>query len=734
MDKDPANAGDDSPELIVNELRMTFKEEAYELLAELEHALLELEKAPHDKEQIGRVFRAVHTMKGSGGACEFHDIVAFTHELETILDHLRSGRVAVTKEIINLTLLARDQLKSLFNRYYHGETADDAKSAKILASFKKQLQASTDHDRATPGVDKSIKSKESHPGGMTYRIRFRPHINILSFAINPLHLLKKLHELGTCNVIAHTDSIPHLENLDPSASYVYWDIILTTSRGMNAIHDVFVLIKDKCELKIEVIDEEAYLDDEKTYKNIGEILLDRGDLAPDDLEKVLKVKKRVGEMLIETGAVSGTKVESALIEQQHVREVRQHRLADSSASIRVSTGKLDNLVNLVGELVTVQARLNQTALSTEIPALLSVAEEIERLTESLRECAMNIRMLPIGTTFNKFQRLVRDLSVELGKEIEMTTDGAETELDKTVIEQLGDPLVHIIRNSIGHGIERPDVREAAGKPRKGNIHLSALHSGAHVLIQVNDDGAGIDQNAVRAKAVEKGLIVPDAVLTEREIFSFLFAPGFTTAEKVTDVSGRGVGLDVVKKTIETLRGSIEMSSQRGKGTVIILKLPLTLAIIDGLLVTIQERFYVLPMSFVKECVELTVADKNNSHGRQIANVRGELVPYINLRNYFLIEGEPPANEEQIVITETDGRRVGFVVDTVVGGHQTVIKNLGAFYQNVEGISGATILGDGTVALILNVPRLVRCAEREEVAMHQGGGRTGDQKSTKIAYS
>lgn len=718
MGKGPANAGDDSPEPIVNELRMTFKEEANELLVELEHALLELEKAPHDKEQISRVFRAVHTMKGSGGACEFHDIVAFTHELETILDHLRSGRAVVTKEIINLTLLARDQLKSLFNRHYQGETADDTKSAKILASFKKQLQASTDQDGATPGVDKSIKPKELHPGGMTYRIRFRPHSNILSFAINPLHLLRKLHELGTCNVIAHTDSIPPLENLDPRESYVYWDIILTTSHGLNAIHDAFVLIKDNCELKIDVIDEEEYFDDEKTYKNIGEILLDRGDLAPDDIEKVLKIKKRVGEMLIETGVVSGTEVESALIEQQHVREMRQHRLADSSSSIRVSTGKLDNLVNLVGELVTVQARLTQTALSTEMPALLSVAEEVERLTESLRECAMNIRMLPIGTTFNKFQRLVRDLSVELGKEIEMTTEGAETELDKTVIEQLGDPLVHIIRNSIGHGIERPDVREAAGKPRKGRIHLSALHSGAYVLIQVNDDGAGIDQDAIRAKAVEKGLIVPDAVLTEREIFSFIFSPGFTTTEKVTDVSGRGVGLDVVKKTIEALRGSIELTSQRGKGTTIILKLPLTLAIIDGLLVTIQEQYYVLPMSFVEECVELTAADKKNSHGRQIATVRGELVPYINLRDHFLIEGEPPAGEEQIVITEADGKRIGFVVDAVIGGHQTVIKNLGTYYRNVEGVSGATILGDGTVALILNVPRLVRCAEREEVAMHQ----------------
>jgi two-component system chemotaxis sensor kinase CheA len=719
MDSEFMNAGDDSAESIIEELRKTFKEEAHELLAELEHALLDLEKAPGDKEQIGRVFRVVHTLKGSSGACEFHDIVAFTHELESMLDTVRSGEAEVTKEIINLTLSAQDQLRSLFNRYYQGETADDAKSEEILTSFKKNLEKVKVQGPA-PLSEQHAAQKGPHQRRVTYRIRFRPHTDSSLLETNALDLLTRLHELGECNVIAQTDAVPYLEDLDPISSHLYWDIILTTSRSLDAIQGVFIFVKDKCELKIDVIDEEGCADDKRAYKKLGDILLERGDLAPDDLEKVLKGKKLVGEMLIENGFVSRAKVESALIEQQHVREMREQRPGDSHSSVRVATDKLDKLVNLVGELVTVQARLSRTAADTEMPVLLSIAEEVERLSDSLRENAMNIRMLPIGTTFNRFQRLVRDLSANLGKEIEMTTDGAETELDKTVIEQLSDPLVHIIRNSIGHGIEQPEAREAAGKPRKGTIHLSAVHSGAHVLIRIKDDGAGLDLEAIRARAVGKGLLDQSAVPTERELHSFIFAAGFSTAEKVTGVSGRGVGLDVVKKTIETLGGSIELVSRRGTGTTITLKLPLTLAIIDGLLVTIGDQYYIIPISFVRECIDLTEEDRKKSHSRQITNVRGDLVPYINLREHFKIPGGPSAVDEQIVITETDGRCVGFVVDTVIGGHQTVIKNLGTYYRNLEGVSGATILGDGTVALVLDVPRLACRAERDEVAVCRDG--------------
>jgi len=353
-----------------------------------------------------------------------------------------------------------------------------------------------------------------------------------------------------------------------------------------------------------------------------------------------------------------------------------------------------------------------------IPEFLSIAEEVERLTVSLRDNTMSIRMLPIGTTFGNFKRAVRDLSSELGKEIELTTEGAETELDKTVIERLSDPLVHLIRNSIDHGIETPEVREAAGKPRCGTIHLSAVHSGAHVLIRIQDDGAGIDTGAVRAKAVEKGLIAPEAAPSDKELYALMFLPDFSTARKVTNVSGRGVGLDVVKKAIDALRGTIEISSARGAGATITLKLPLTLAIIDGFLTKIGSEHFIFPLSSVEECIELK-RESVKSNSRHLVNVRGHMVPYIRLREKFTVEGDTP-EIEQIVIVGEDGHRVGFTVDTVVGQHQTVLKSLGAFYKGVEGISGATILGDGTVALILDLPKLVGAAEREENAVTGGG--------------
>jgi two-component system chemotaxis sensor kinase CheA len=360
-----------------------------------------------------------------------------------------------------------------------------------------------------------------------------------------------------------------------------------------------------------------------------------------------------------------------------------------------------------------QARLSQSAASLNDPELFAVAEQVEQLTGDLRDNTMIIRMLPIGTTFSKFKRVVRDLAAELGKEVVLTTEGGETELDKTVIEKLNDPLVHIIRNSIDHGIEPPQAREALGKPREGTVHLSAVHSGANVLVRISDNGAGLDPEAIRKKAVEKGLIASDAELTEKEIFSQLFVAGFSTSERVTDVSGRGVGMDVVKRSIDTLRGTVDISSKKGQGTTITLSLPLTLAIIDGLLVKIEEGDFVLPLSAVEECIELTHDDVAKAHGRHMIHVREQIVPYIPLRSLFHVTGEVPPIQ-QIVITETNGSRIGFVVDRVIGEHQTVIKSLGRIYRDVEGISGATILGDGTVALILDIPNLVKCAEREEL--------------------
>ena len=446
-------------------------------------------------------------------------------------------------------------------------------------------------------------------------------------------------------------------------------------------------------------------------------MIERGLVSQEDLREALGSQKRVGELLLEKGLVESSKIESALAEQQHLRAVRtRNQKEEQTANVRVPAERLDALVNLVGEMVTVQARLSQTVASMDHAGLLSISEEVERLTAELRDNTMSIRMLPIGTTFSKFKRLVRDLSSELGKDILLETDGGETELDKTVIERLNDPLVHLIRNCIDHGIELPDIREAAGKPRQGSVHLSAMHSGANVLISVTDDGAGLDADAIKIKAVEKGLIAADADLSEKDLFSLIFAPGFSTARQITNVSGRGVGMDVVKRSIDALRGSIDVSSQKATGTTITLKLPLTLAIIDGLLVQVGDGHYVLPLSIVEECVELTREDVARAHGRHITYVRGGIVPYIRLRERFAISGDSP-EVEQIVITESPGGKVGFVVDMVIGEHQTVIKNMGRVYRDVDVISGATILGDGTVALIMDIPKLVEGVEAQESLIH-----------------
>ncbi|MBI4847890.1 MAG: chemotaxis protein CheA [Nitrospirae bacterium] len=695
-----------------------YMEEAYELLAELEDAMLALEETPDDGELIGRAFRALHTIKGSGSMFGFDKIAAFAHEVETVFDLVRNGKIPVTKQLIDLTLSARDHIKRLLDSP-DGDTVTGGEE--ILIYFRKlaiQKEHKENRDAVAPIINECASKTENK--NITFRIQFRPNPDIFTKGIDPVLLLDELCTLGNCKILAYTDAIPQLEDIDPESCYTYWDIIITTSKGMNAIKDVFIFVEDECKLSIDVIDDTGKFDEEFGNKKIGEILIERGFITQENLRKVLGQQKRIGEMLVEANVIEPQKLEAALSEQQHLREIKSIKetkqstqQAEAASSIRVSSDKLDRLVDLVGELVTVQARLTQTAASKSDAELILIAEEVERLTEELRDNTMSVRLVPIGALFSKFKRLVRDLSAETGKEVEMLIEGAETEIDKTVIERLNDPLVHLIRNSIDHGIEQPGKRSSLGKPAQGLLQLSARHSGAYVLIEIVDDGAGIDPEVIRAKAVEKGMIAPADDLTEKEIFSLILAPGFSTAKTITNVSGRGVGMDVVKRAIENLRGSIDITSRKGVGTTITLQLPLTLAIIEGLLVKIGPDYYVMPLFSVEECVELTGDDIARTHGRQIANVRGKIVPYISLREQFSINGGKPSIE-QIVITSIDGHRVGFVVDHVIGEHQTVIKSLGRFYKTIEGISGATILGDGTVALILDVVKLVQTAELEEV--------------------
>jgi len=682
--------------------RAAFLEEAGELLGELEEALLELESRPDDSDLVNRVFRAMHTLKGSGAMFGFDDVAAFAHQVESVFDKVRGGLITVNKELLDLNLAARDHVKHLLECARLGLEPDLEAGGAILSGLARLSPPAAPVPAAPEPVE--VQAPKA-----TYAVRFKPDPGIFAAGIDPLHFLADLSALGPIQTVSHMDAVPDLAAIDPERCYLWWDIVLATHRTKAAIEDLFGFARNKGDLTIRLAGPETGEEPRK----LGEILLEKGDLDLSALSAALDGQKRLGQVLVESGLLTPEKVDAALAEQTLVRETHDAReqkdkteQKESTASIRVATEKLDWLVNLVGELVIVQSQISQISAGSGSAAFISLAEQLERLSGELRDSTLSIRMLPIGSTFNKFRRLVRDLSAELGKEIDLVTQGEETELDKTVIERLGDPLVHLLRNSIDHGVETPEERHAKGKDRRGTIELTAEHEGSEVVIRVKDDGGGIDPAKVRAKAVERGLIAPNADLDRAEILNLIFAPGFSTAERVSSVSGRGVGMDVVKRAIEALRGQVEIDSRPGSGSSVSIRLPLTLAIIDGLQVLAGEEYYVLPLSLVEECVELTLEPGELQSGKQIINLRGKIVPYFRLRDCFSIPGEPPAIE-QLIVVASEGKRIGLVVDHVIGEHQTVIKSLGPLYRAVLGLAGATVRGDGRMALILDVPGLLK---------------------------
>lgn len=693
---------------MIDSHRQAFIEEAAELLLELESTLLELETSPTDTELIARTFRALHTIKGSSAMFGYDDITMFTHDIENVYDFIRKGELKITKDIIDYTLAARDQIHKMLHPESEENKVDENITRQILEAFRKIVnnqKAVTAADEVQTSFSNKIEKKVTEPVIKEYLISVKPAQAIFMSGTNPLMLLKELTGLGESIVVANFEQTPTLDRIDAEKCYTSWEILLKTSKSVDDIKDVFIFVDDQCELKISEIDQERKLQKEDDFQDFKKLVADIAKTKYPDIKMLLmEFESSISQIVFN---------QAAQFEQKKNRDAGEaHHETDLNSSIRVNAEKLDELVNLVGELVTIQARLNQIALGNQDQNIILVAEEVERITWSLRDSALNIRMLPIGTTFSKFKRLVRDLSKELGKEVELTTDGAETELDKTVIEKLNDPLIHIIRNSIDHGIEFPAERENQGKQRMGNVHLSASQSGGNVLIRITDDGFGMNKETIKEKAIKMGLVSENGELSDQEIYALIFAAGFSTAKKVTNVSGRGVGMDVVRKAIESLRGTIEVDSQEGIGTTITLKIPLTLAIIDGLLVDIGEEKFVMPLSLVKECIELANTDIQKTHGRHLVNLRGSIVPYISLREIFKIEDTRP-QIEQIVITEINGNQIGFVVDQVYGQHQTVLKTLGRYYKHVDGVSGATILGDGTVALILDIKKIAEKTEMLE---------------------
>jgi len=651
----------------------TFFHEAEDLLQQIEEIALGVynqvysqdSSAAPSADAVNHLFRAFHTIKGSSSMFGLDDIAGFTHHLESALDQVRTGHLELTQALAALVLGARDVIRDLLTVALNGGQSDPAKAAALLESLERLCSGTV---AGPPGG-----LVAAPPGGSMagWEIQFRPPRDLVQRGMNPEILFAELRELGPLVVRGSAASVPPLEQLDPNELYLHWHLTLLSGCTLDAVKDVFVFVEDDSEITIVPLAATVV----QTAACVA-VDLPGADNPPDAVDPT------------NARAVAGR----------------------SAATIRVAAEKLDRLVNLVGELVINQSRLTQAAARHIDQDLAVPVEEIERLVSELRDSVLGIRMTPIGATFNRFKRLVHDLSAELGKEIELITEGAETELDKTVLDQLGDPLVHLIRNSIDHGVETAEARVGSGKARRGTVRLTAAHVGSNVVVSVSDDGKGIDPAVLRAKAIEKQLIPADAVLTESEILNLVFLPGFSTAKQVTSVSGRGVGMDVVKRQIEALRGRIDLSSTPGQGTTISLTLPLTLAIIDGLLIQVAGDQFIVPMSAVTENVELTRGDRGRNNGRNVFAVRGDLIPYIDLRSHFQIGGQTPETEK-IVIVRYQDQRVGLTVDRVLGSHQTVIQSLGRFYKGTEVVSGATITGNGRVALILDIAGLVQFASR-----------------------
>ena len=661
----------------------TFRQEARELLDQLESGLLDLERNPSNADLINSTFRALHTIKGSGAMFGFTEVASFVHEFETAFDRVRKGLSPATPDLIAIALDAKDHVHTLIET----PQAAGSEGESILQRLRALVSG-----KATPAVmaepaPEAVAPTATPPAtGKRWRLRFTLPKDALLYGTNPLLLLEEIRAIGPCEITVLTDRIPPLDDLDPEATYLAWQVDLTADDPAAAIDDVFLFLRDGMDLSLVPLTEESTVAEPA---NVADPLPASADSVADVSPPMAK---RPGKA-----------------EAQQLTGVAEK---STSSSLRVPAERLDELMDRVGELVIAQARLTQIAAQSSDGNLKTIAEELERLSSGLRDTTMGIRMVPIGTLFSRFRRLVHDLSRDLDKQIEFVTTGEETELDKTMIEKLADPLVHLIRNSVDHGLEPAASRVAAGKPPTGTVRLSAVYAGAEVAISVADDGAGLDAARIRAKAEENGIIAHDAKLTDQELYQLIFAPGFSTAKEITALSGRGVGMDVVKRTIDGLRGTIDLRTKPGEGTTLTLRLPLTLAIIDGMLVRVGDGRYTIPLAAVEECVELPAEAISTSRGRNFLDIRGALVPFVRLRDIFNTPSEPDQYQKVVIVSSGDGR-VGLVVDQIIGNNQTVIKQLSKLHTQLKAFSGATILGDGTVALILDTVHLVGMGQAYE---------------------
>ncbi|MDP2110096.1 MAG: chemotaxis protein CheA [Thiobacillus sp.] len=715
----------------------TYIEESRGLLDEMESILLRLESEPQDEETVNAMFRAAHTIKGSAGLFGLDAIVAFTHVVENVLDEVREGTQAVNGELVELLLKCCDHIGLLITVVAEaGEMLDmeQAAAGEAIAAVLRSLMGGAASGVAMPAVQEPrLDASGGGPiEGDYWHISLGFGPDVLRNGMDPISFIRYLSTIGDIVSLRVDDSeLPELNAIDPESCYLSFSIEFKSEADKKTIEDAFEFVREDCRLRIFPPPSHlaAFVERlEHASGNtdmLGQLLIEAGILTSNELEDALAAQENtmaagggaklpIGEVLVKEGVVQKEVVDVALEKQ---RQIRDHK-AQEAKFIRVSAEKLDELINLVGELVIAGAGASLLAHRSGDVALHESTSVVSGLVEEIRDGALKLRMVEIGETFNRFQRVVRDVSKELGKDIGLEISGAETELDKTVVEKIGDPLMHLVRNAMDHGIESAEARMAAGKPAKGSLRLNAYHDSGSIVIEVADDGGGLKKERILKKAVERGIISPGQTLSDNDIYNLIFEAGFSTADQVTSLSGRGVGMDVVKRNIQALRGTVDIESLEGHGTTVRIRLPLTLAIIDGFLVGVGKSAFVVPLDMVLECIELSDADRKAADTRNYVNLRGEVLPFVRLRDQFEVNAAA-GKRENIVVVQYGGQKAGFVVDELMGEFQTVIKPLGSVFRHLRGISGSTILGTGEVALILDVPALVQLgvARDEQMVMH-----------------
>lgn len=710
----------------------TFFMESRELLEAMEESLLGLESSPDDEDAINAIFRAAHTIKGSGGLFGLDGIVSFTHVVENVLDRVRGGHVPVSGELIALLLSCRDHIGMLVEQIAADPSAQPDKElasvGNMLLAQLKSYQTGATHPACAPASTSSCTEILPQTGNTVesdlWHISLRFGQDVLRNGMDPLAFIRYLDNMGKIvHILTLPDAMPLALEMDPESCYLGFEIDFQGD-GVDkaAIEEVFEFVREDCSLRIlpphSRIEEYTQLINELPENNIalGELLVNCGSLTRKELEQALHLQEvlrsgtvaeetsKLGNILVEQGVVQPELIDAALGKQKTARENK----SQESKLIRIQADKLDQLINLVGEMVIAGAATSLIAQRTQDAALHEATSTLSRLVEEIRDSALQLRMVQIGETFSRFNRVVRDVSREIGKDIGLDILGAETELDKSVVEKIGDPLMHLVRNSMDHGIETAELRLQRGKPARGTLRLNAYHESGSIVVEVGDDGGGLNRARIFAKALEKGLVTANQVLSDQEVYALIFEAGFSTAEAVTNLSGRGVGMDVVRRNIEALRGTVQIDSVEGKGTTVKIRLPLTLAIIDGFLMGVGSSSYVVPLDMVMECIELNETERQETRDSNYINLRGTVLPFIRLRDQFRVLGKP-ARRENIVVVQYAGLRAGLVVDELMGEFQTVIKPLGKLFANLRGIGGSTILGSGEVALILDVPTLIQRA-------------------------